>query len=110
MDKIKSLYTTGEAAEICNVSQQTIIRCFDSGRLQGFKIPGSKFRRIPRESLIKFMKDNSIPLNNLDSGKKKVLIVDDDPEILEHTLIRENWPGPLTGIFKKKKEHIVCRI
>ena len=83
MDKIKNLYTTGEAADICSVSQQTIIRCFDSGRLQGFKIPGSKFRRIPRESLIKFMKDNEIPLNNLDSGKKKILIVDDDPEILE---------------------------
>jgi excisionase family DNA binding protein len=83
MDKIKNLYTTGEAADICSVSQQTIIRCFDSGRLQGFKIPGSKFRRIPRESLIKFMKDNDIPLNNLDSGKKKILIVDDDPEILE---------------------------
>ncbi len=83
MEKMKNLYTTGEAAEICNVSQQTIIRCFDSGRLQGFRIPGSRFRRIPHESLIKFMKDNNIPLDNIESGKKKVLIVDDDPEILE---------------------------
>ena len=39
MDKIKDLLTTGEAAEICNVSQQTIIRCFDSGWLEGFRIP-----------------------------------------------------------------------
>ena len=83
MDKMKDLFTTGEAAEICNVSQQTIIRCFDSGRLQGFRIPGSKFRRIPRESLIKFMKENDIPLKNLESGKKKILIVDDDQEIVE---------------------------
>ncbi len=80
---MKNLYTTGEAAEICNVSQQTIIRCFDSGRLQGFRIPGSRFRRIPRESLVKFMKDNSIPMSNLDSGHKKILIVDDDAEIIE---------------------------
>jgi excisionase family DNA binding protein len=80
---MKDLYTTGEAAEICNVSQQTIIRCFDSGRLEGFRIPGSKFRRIPRPSLVKFMKANNIPLDNLQSGKKKVLIVDDDPEIVE---------------------------
>ena len=29
------------------------------------------------------MKTNKIPLNNLDSGKKKVLIVDDDAEIVE---------------------------
>jgi excisionase family DNA binding protein len=80
---MKDLFTTGEAAEICRVSQQTIIRCFDSGRLKGFRVPGSKFRRIPRASLIRFMRDNSIPLDNLDSGKRKVLIVDDDAEIVE---------------------------
>jgi excisionase family DNA binding protein len=80
---MKDLLTTGEAAEICKVSQQTIIRCFDAGRLEGFRIPGSKFRRIPRQSLIKFMKDNSIPLDEIESGKKKVLVVDDDPEIVE---------------------------
>jgi len=80
---MKELFTTGEAAEICRVSQQTIIRCFDSGRLEGFRVPGSKFRRIPRESLIKFMKDNSIPLNGMETGKKKVLVVDDDAEIVD---------------------------
>jgi excisionase family DNA binding protein len=80
---MKDLFTTGEAAEICRVSQQTIIRCFDSGRLKGFRVPGSKFRRIPRLNLIKFMRDNNIPLDNLDSGRKKVLIVDDDAEIVE---------------------------
>jgi excisionase family DNA binding protein len=83
MVKMKELFTTGQAAEICKVSQQTIIRCFDSGRLDGFRIPGSKFRRIPRQSLVKFMRDNNMPLDNLQSGKKKVLIVDDDKEVLE---------------------------
>jgi excisionase family DNA binding protein len=80
---MKKVYSTGEAAGICKVSQQTIIRCFDSGRLEGFRVPGSRFRRIPRESLIRFMKDNDIPLDLLDSGKRKVLVVDDDPEIVE---------------------------
>ena len=84
---MKDLFTTGEAAEVCKVSQQTIIRCFDSGRLEGFRIPGSKFRRIPRDSLVKFMKLNKIPLDNLDSGKRKVLVVDDDAEIVD--LIRD---------------------
>ncbi|RKY09314.1 MAG: regulator [Planctomycetota bacterium] len=83
MEKIKDLLTTGEAAEICSVSQQTIIRCFDSGRLEGFRIPGSRFRRIPRESLIKFMRENHMPLNNVETGKRKILIVDDDDEIVE---------------------------
>jgi len=79
----KQVFTTGEVAEICNVSQQTIIRCFDSGKLQGFRVPGSKFRRIPREALMQFMKENDIPLDLLDSGKRKILIVDDDPAITE---------------------------
>jgi two-component system response regulator RpaA len=80
---MKDLFTTGEAAEICRVSQQTIIRCFDAGRLEGFRVPGSRFRRIPRQSLVKFMKDNNIPLDAIESGKRKVLIVDDDAEIVE---------------------------
>ena len=80
---MKDLFTTGEAAEICRVSQQTIIRCFDAGRLEGFRVPGSRFRRIPRQNLIKFMKDNNIPLDSVESGKRKVLIVDDDAEIVE---------------------------
>ena len=80
---MKELFTTGEAAEVCRVSEQTIIRCFDSGRLEGFRIPGSKFRRIPRQNLIKFMKENNIPLDNIESGKRKILIVDDDAEIVE---------------------------
>jgi excisionase family DNA binding protein len=80
---MKDVYSTGEAAKICRVSQQTIIRCFDSGRLDGFHVPGSRFRRIPRESLIKFMKENDIPLTNLDSDKAKVLVVDDEVPIVE---------------------------
>jgi excisionase family DNA binding protein len=80
---MKELFTTGEAAEICRVSQQTIIRCFDSGRLEGFRVPGSKFRRIPRESLVKFMKNNAIPLDGMETGKKKILVVDDDAEIVD---------------------------
>lgn len=78
----KSVFTTGEVAEICNISQQTVIRCFDQGRLRGFRVPGSKFRRIPRESLIQFMQDNQIPLEQLDMGRKRVLVVDDEPEIV----------------------------
>src|SRR5580704_19055154 len=73
--RMKTVFTTGEAAKICKVSQQTIIRCFDNGQLKGFRVPGSRFRRIPRESLYKFMKDNGIPTDALESGKRKVLLV-----------------------------------
>ncbi len=80
---MKTVFTTGEAAKICKVSQQTIIRCFDSGQLKGFRVPGSRFRRIPRDVLFKFMKDNGIPTDALESGKRKALIVDDDEELVE---------------------------
>ena len=80
---MKTVFTTGEAAKICKVSQQTIIRCFDSGQLKGFRVPGSRFRRIPREQLYMFMRDNGIPTDALESGKRKILIVDDDEELVE---------------------------
>jgi len=79
----KKVFTTGEAAEVCRVSQQTIIRCFDSGRLTGFRVPGSRFRRIPRDELVRFMRANDIPTEILENTSKRVLIVDDDPAILE---------------------------
>jgi excisionase family DNA binding protein len=80
---MKTVFTTGEAAKICKVSQQTIIRCFDSGQLKGFRVPGSRFRRIPREQLYNFMRDNGIPTDALESGKRKILVVDDDLELVE---------------------------
>ncbi len=77
----KKVFTTGEAAQVCKVSQQTIIRCFDSGRLNGFRVPGSRFRRIPREELMRFMRSNDIPLEVLGSSLKRILVVDDDVQI-----------------------------
>ncbi len=80
---MKTVFTTGEAAKICKVSQQTIIRCFDSGQLKGFRVPGSRFRRIPREALYRFMKENGIPTDALESGRRKILVVDDDPDVVD---------------------------
>jgi len=80
---MKTVFTPGEAAKLCKVSQQTIIRCFDSGQLKGFRVPGSRFRRIPRHELFMFMRDNGIPTDALESGKRKILIVDDDQELVD---------------------------
>src|SRR5205085_520961 len=60
-----------------------IVETTDNGQLKGFRVPGSRFRRIPREALYKFMKDNGIPTDALESGKRKVLLVDDDVELVE---------------------------
>jgi len=89
MSNTKTVFTTGEAAKICKVSQQTIIRCFDNGTLKGFRVPGSRFRRIPRDHLFVFMKDNGIPTDALESGRKKLLIVNDDQDLVD--LMRDGF-------------------
>lgn len=77
----KDVLTTGEVAKICNVAPRTVSKWFDSGQLRGYRIPGSKDRRIPMSSLIQFMKDHGIPFDGVMSGKTRVLVVDDEAEI-----------------------------
>ena len=77
----KDVLTTGEVAKICNVASRTVSKWFDSGQLRGYRIPGSKDRRIPVSSLVRFMKSHGIPLDGLMSGNTRVLIVDGDEEV-----------------------------
>jgi len=45
MQKRKDVLTTGQVAQICNVAPRTVTKWFDSGRLKGYRIPGSKDRK-----------------------------------------------------------------
>ena len=81
--KIKDVLTTGEVAKICNVAPRTVSKWFDSGALHGYRIPGSKDRRIPLNQLIRFMKQHGMPLNGLMTGQTRILIVDDEQDIVE---------------------------
>src|SRR5437879_2845530 len=86
---MKTVFTTSEAARICKVSQQTIIRCFDNGQLMGFRVPGSRFRRIPREALRTFMVENGIPTDEIDAlAAKESLAVWIDPGEADADLIK----------------------
>lgn len=90
-------FTTGQAATFCQVSQQTIIRCFDNGTLKGFRVPGSRFRRIPRDQLFAFMKDNGIPTDILDGhvDERSVgLLVPDGLREAIQQVLREKDDGP----------------
>lgn len=78
MECDKSVLTTGEVARICNVAPRTVSKWFDSGQLRGYRIPGGKDRRIPTEQLIRFMRANGIPLNGLDGGGRRVLVLEGD--------------------------------
>jgi excisionase family DNA binding protein len=73
---MKKVFTTGQVAKICKVAPRTVSKWFDSGRLRGYRIPGSQDRRIPREHLIKFLKEHGMPLGELEEeGWHKILII-----------------------------------
>src|SRR5438034_341761 len=73
---MKKVFTTGQVAKICKVAPRTVSKWFDTGKLKGYRIPGSQDRRIPREALIRFLKENSMPLGALEEeGLHKILII-----------------------------------
>lgn len=78
MHRRKDVLTTGQVAEICNVAPRTVTKWFDSGQLKGYRIPGSRDRRIPTAELIRFMKAHDIPTDAVEVGKIRVLIIDND--------------------------------
>jgi excisionase family DNA binding protein len=75
MAKGKNVLTTGDVAKICNVAPRTVSKWFDTGQLKGYRIPGSKDRRIPVSELVRFMKANNMPAPTLPVGKIRVLVV-----------------------------------
>jgi excisionase family DNA binding protein len=72
----KEVLTTGEVARICHVAPRTVSKWFDTGKLRGYRIPGSRDRRIPVDQLVAFMRAHSMPLDGLGGGPSRVLIID----------------------------------
>lgn len=72
----KEVLTTGDVARICHVAPRTVTKWFDTGKLRGYRIPGSRDRRIPVDQLLAFMRAYEIPLESLDGGICKVLLMD----------------------------------
>jgi excisionase family DNA binding protein len=82
---VNKVFTTGQVAKICKVAPRTVSKWFDSGRLRGYRIPGSQDRRIPREYLIRFLKEHGMPLGDLeDEAMAKVLFVGQDQVLIEN--------------------------
>jgi len=65
---MKKVFTTGQVAKICRVSPRVVGKWFDAGKLGGYRIPGSQDRRIPREHLIRFLKEHGLPLGELEES------------------------------------------
>ncbi len=85
MAKTRDTFTTAQAARLLGVSVATVVNWIDDGRLKAHKTPGGH-RRIGREDLIEFAHHYEMPLADDEmsshTGKKRILVVDDDPAIL----------------------------
>ncbi len=77
------VFTSGEVATICGVSPDTVSRWFDLGQIEGYRLGPGGDRRIPYPGLRKFMVSHGIPLDRLEQGEKRILVVDDDPYYLD---------------------------
>lgn len=58
----KQVYTTGQVARMLGVNPRTVAKWADSGRLKCYCVPPGRDRRILRWELVRFLKDNDMPL------------------------------------------------
>ena len=82
----KDVFTAGEIAVVCRTSRQTVNRWLHTGVLKGYRPTDSSFWRITRKELVQFMKSRGIPFEFLNKGTIKVLIVDDDKNVVSAIL------------------------
>lgn len=62
-----NVYTTTEVARLCKVAPRMVTRWYDSGRLKGYRIPGSQEKRFPREYLLKFLREHGLPTEDVEA-------------------------------------------
>lgn len=87
-DKIPDVFSTHSAARFCRVTPMTIIRWIEEGRIRAYKTPGGH-RRIMRADLEDFCRQAGIPMqweDRVESGTRRILIVDDDPTVVDAIL------------------------
>jgi excisionase family DNA binding protein len=78
----RSFLTTGQAAIHCQVTIPTLTRWIREGKLAAFKTPGGHVR-IDRGEFQRFLRQYGMPAYPLPSPEARILIVDDDPHIVD---------------------------
>ncbi len=76
-------FTTGEVGKITDLAPKTITKFIDSGQLKGYRIPGSKDRRVTRDSLLRFLRENDFPAAMMDAVQPPILLVGAPPAIAD---------------------------
>lgn len=81
---MEDILTVAQASEYCRVSSKTIINWVESGYIEAYKTVGGH-RRIKKVNLEAFMERQGIPIpkDKTNGERKRILVVDDDPIIVE---------------------------
>jgi CheY-like chemotaxis protein len=76
--------STGDIARHCQVTPATVVNWIKAGKLNVYTTPGGQYR-MEIDEFIKFLQENRFPIPEelAPAKERRVLVVDDDPEILE---------------------------
>lgn len=79
----KSL-STGDIARYCQVTPATVVNWIKADKLEVYTTPGGQYR-MEVKSFVEFLEKNRFPIPEelQPSNERRILVVDDDPEILE---------------------------
>ena len=78
----KEFFSSGEAARILSISRSTVQRKYDLGILVGKKNAVTGERFVSRESLMGFMRQHNLPMDRLESYRRRVLLASPDDNLL----------------------------
>ncbi|MBI3941726.1 MAG: response regulator [Chloroflexi bacterium] len=78
------LLTTGEIARYCQVSNVAVFRWIKAGKLPAFSTPGGHYR-VAMSDFRAFLERSGMPIDEdfFSAGIKRILVVDDEPEVAE---------------------------
>jgi excisionase family DNA binding protein len=94
VDLDKEVFTTFEAAKICNANITSIKNWIDKGELRAFRTPGGHYR-IERKVLEDFLNRHSMPNPFAEHERRRVLIIHHDP----------GWAEGLAGHFGSQYDY-----
>lgn len=60
----RTILTTGRVAKLLKVAPRTVNQWVDKGRLKGYRLPGSKDRRVPWSAVVEFAREHGLPLED----------------------------------------------
>jgi excisionase family DNA binding protein len=52
----KELFSPADIAPLLDLCPNTVVKLIDRGTIRGYQVPGSKHRRVTRESLARFLR------------------------------------------------------